>query len=212
MATNHITSFLSSLDDPSNFLKILESLGPCIEYSRQYNPKEIFSYLLNWNGMPKKDVVLAFECHCHKLISLKPHISEKTIDISHLGVKAGLEHLIKRLPQNHKISWWKCNDAYLKATIEKWDYEIHSAWLKPWIFFGKRHIFLLSCRSCERAYLIEIKNIFFLHPHCQINKSVPISTLNKIRQLDKNTWSHLLWHTHLEHKHYTAWGERVKII
>jgi hypothetical protein len=210
MTADDSTSFFSSQYDSSNFLKVLERLGPCINHSGKYSPKAMFPFR-HWNQMPKENVVLAYECGCNKLISIKPRLYKKTIDISFLGLAAGLEHLKKKLPQNHKIVWWQFNDAYLKATIEIWEYDVHSAWIKPGFFFGRRYNFLLSCHDCGEVKLIEIKD-FLQHPHCRVIASAPMGTLSVIRQLDINVWRHLLWHKQLEHEHHIEWGEKVETI
>lgn len=208
MSAQFIDDLISSNNNPTNFLNKLKHLGPCVDYRNNYNPKLLFDVLYVKNGIAKYNLTLAFECQCAKVISLKPRNYKKSFESSGSEWKIEVEKIIQSLPENHKITWVERHETYFEVSVEVWEYDTHSAWEKPINLFGCQYNFLLSCHDCDAVSVVEIKNSFFKHPFCKVLHCVPLSTLDKIRCLDKDMWRNVIWHTRFEYKNFTAGYDR----
>lgn len=208
MSAQFIDDFTSSNNEPINFLETLKCLGPCIDYRIQYTPKRVYSEIVDTNGISEQNLTLEFECQCGKLISLKPRNIEKSFDSSGSEWGIEVEKIIQSLPENQKITWVERHEKYFEVSVEIWEYDIHSAWETPLKRFGRQYNFLLSCHNCDAVSIIEIKNSYFRGSFCKVLNRVPLSTLDKIRCLDKDIWRNVIWHTHLEYKNFTAGYDR----
>lgn len=200
MTAKFIDDFTSSNNEPINFLETLKCLGPCVDYRIHYTPKRVYSEIVQTNGISEQNLTLAFECQCSKVISLKPIKIKKTFNSSGSEWKIEVEKIIQSLPENHKITWVERYQKHFKVSVEIWEYDTHSAWEKPLKSFGRQYSFLLSCHDCDAVSVIEIKNNYFRGPFLKVLNSVPLSTLNKIRSLDKNIWRNVIWPTRLEYE------------
>lgn len=208
MSAQFIDDLISSSNNPLNFLKTLNRFGSCVDYRNHYTPKQLFSEIQDKNGIPINNLTLAFECQCGKLISLKPRNIEKSFDSSGSEWGIEVEKIIQSLPENQKITWVERHEKYFEVSVEIWEYDTHSAWQTPINLFGRQYNFLLSCHDCDAVSVVEIKNSFFRHPFCKVLNRVPLSTLDKIRCLDKDMWRNVIWHTRLEYKNFTAGYDR----